>query len=215
MIRIIGIRRLVILVILLAFNGVLASAVYIYLIPEKQNVEQKRRVAQNKVSTLQQDITLMEVEFEQLDKQQGRFDQIKADGFFQNQDRAEAKEMFSLIQKKSRVISAFVSVKPGKLVEDREAEKALHKVLVSEMSVDIKAFDDNDIYHYIDLVQKVFPGVVTLTRMEIRRDKDISSALLRAIAGGASPELVIAEIEFLWRTMIPQDQVLGATGATR
>lgn len=215
MIKIIGIRRLVILVILLAFNGVLASVVYMYLVPQKQSVDLARRVERSKVSALQHDIELMEVEFEQLDKQQGFFNKIKEDGFFQNQDRAEAKEMFSLIQKESHVISAFVSVRPGKLVEDREAEKALHKVLVSEMSVDIKAFDDNDVYHYIDLVQKVFPGVVTLQQIEVRRDKDISAALLRSIANGASPELVTAKVEFLWRTMIPQDQVLGAIGAER
>ena len=212
MIRIIGIRRLVILVILLAFNGVLASVVYMYLVPEKQSVERSYRVERSKVSALQQDINRMEIEFEQLDKQQGIFDKIKEDGFFGAQDRAEAKEMFSQIQEKSRVISALVSVKPGKVVEDVEAEKARHRVLVSEMSVDIRAFDDNDIYHYIDLIQRVFPGVITLQRIEVRRESDISAALLRAIAGGASPELVTAKVEFLWRTMIPQEQVIGATG---
>ncbi len=215
MIRIIGIKRLVILVILLAFNGVVGSAVYMYLIPENQNVERKHKVERNKVIALQHDISRMEVEFEQLDQQQGQYDRIKAEGFFQAQDRAEAKEMFSLIQEQSHVISASVSVKPGNVVDNYEAEKAKHKVLVSEMSVDIKAFDDNDIYHYIDLVQKVFPGVVTLQRIDVRRDKDISAALLRAIASGASPELVTAKVEFLWRTMIPQEQVLGVTGITR
>ncbi len=215
MIRIIGVRRLILLVALLAFNGVLASAIYIYLVPEKQQIERKLNSENRKVSSLQQDIKRMEIEFEQLDQQQGRFDTIKEEGFFDTQDRASAKEMFSLIQKESQVISAFVSVRPGNVVEDKEASKARHKILVSEMSVEIKAFDDNDIYHYVDLVQKVFPGIVTLQRIEIRRSRDISAALLRAIASGANPDLVTAKVEFLWRTMIPQDRVLGMTGKAR
>jgi len=215
MIRIIGVKRLVILVILLAFNGVLASAIYMYLVPEKQKIERTLNAQRSTLSSLQQDISRMEIEFAQLDKQQGRFDDLKKDGFLLAQDRADAKEMFSLIQKQSRVISASVSVKPGAVVEDKEAKKAKHKVLVSEMNVEIKAFDDNDIYHYIDLVQKVFPGVVSLQRIEVRRDKDVSAALLRAISSGASPELVTAKVEFLWRTMIQQDQVIGAVGIKR
>jgi hypothetical protein len=215
MIKIIGIRRLVILVVLLAFNAVLASAMYMYLIPEKQLVERKHDAQRNEVNDLQGDLSRMEVEFETLDQQQGRYDQIRANGFFDAQDRAVAKEMFSLIQEQSKVISALVSVKPGKVVGDAEAEKANHKLLMSGISVDIKAFDDNDIYHYIDLVQKVFPGVVTLKSISVKREKDVSAALLRAIASGASPELVTAEVEFSWHTMIPQEQVLGTMSAAR
>ena len=215
MIRVIGVRRLIVLVILLALNGVLASAIYLYVVPENQKVERQLMRNRRQLSTLQSDISRMQIEFDQLDQQQGRFDQLKEEGFFSTQDRADAKELFGLIQKQAKVISALVSVKPGEVVDDEEAKKAKHKVLVSDVSVQIKAFDDNDIYHYIDLVQKTFPGVISLQHVELKREQDVSNALLRAIANGASPELVTANVQFLWRTMITEEQVLGATSIRR
>ncbi|MCK5385115.1 MAG: hypothetical protein KAJ29_06010 [Alphaproteobacteria bacterium] len=215
MIRIIGVKRLIILVVLLAFNGILASGLYLYVFPEGQKIESKQKAQRRKLSTLQKNISRMQIEFEQLDQQQGRFDKLKEEGFFSTQDRADAKEIFSLIQKQSGVISALVSVKPGNVVDDIEAKEAKHKVLVSDASVEIKAFDDNDVYHYIDLVQKTFPGVMSIQHISVHREKDISNALLRAIANGASPELVKANIEFLWSTMITEEQVLGATRIKR
>ncbi len=215
MISIIGIKRFVLLLLLLSLNAALFLVVNWYLLPIEQNVERKYSVEQNKVSSLRRDINRIEIEFDQLDKQQGYYNKIKELGFFKTQDRAEAKEMFSLIQKESRVISAFVSVKPGVIVDDSEAEKASHKILMSEMNIKIKAFDDNDIYRYLDLVCKVFPGVITIRHVDIHREKDVNAALLRAIANGASPELVAAEVDLLWRTMIPQERVIGAAGALK
>jgi len=215
MIKIIGVKRLVILVVLVSLNAVLASAIYLYAVPEGMKVEKKLKQQQNKLTSVQRDIEKMQLEFDQLDKQQGRFDALKENGFFSSQDRADAKELFSLVQKRSRVISAMVSVKPGSIIDSNDAKKAKHKILVSYVSVDIKAFDDNDVYHYIDLVQKTFPGYMTVQRVSVSRSRDISTAFLRAIANGASPELVTAEVEFLWRTLIPEDQVLDGMGAKR
>ncbi|MCK5374746.1 MAG: hypothetical protein KAJ40_05635 [Alphaproteobacteria bacterium] len=215
MINIIGVKRVVVLVILASFNVTLAAVVYMYATPEYQTVMRQLRGQRSQLSSLQNDVEQMQIEFDQLDHQQERFDEIKEKGFFSAQDRADAKDIFSLIQKKSRIISAHVSVKPGYVEENDGTKKAKHKLLISDVSVRIKAFDDNDVYHYIDLVQKVFPGFVSLEHVSVRREKDISTTLLRAIANGASPEIVTAEVEFLWRTMIPENQVLDKSGIAR
>jgi hypothetical protein len=44
--------------------------------------------------------------------------------------------------------------------------------------------------------------------MEIKRTRDVSAAVLRAIVTGINPELVAAKMELSWRTMIPEDQVI-------
>ena len=120
MINIIGVKRVVVLVILASFNVTLAAVVYMYATPEYQTVMRQLRGQRSQLSSLQNDVEQMQIEFDQLDHQQERFDEIKEKGFFSAQDRADAKDIFSLIQKKSRIISAHVSVKPGYVEENDE-----------------------------------------------------------------------------------------------
>lgn len=215
MIGIIGIKRVIILLVFATFNAVLATMIYSYVLPQSEITETKLKSGRGKLTSVQGDIQRMQIEFDQLDQQQGRFDALKADGFFSTQDRGDAKALFSKIQNDSRVISATVSVKPGVIDDDPEAIKANHKVLMSQIKIEVKAFDDNDIYRYIDMVEKTFPGHVSLNSIVVKRTRDVSSALLRAISAGASPELVIAEIEMSWRTIIPDNQVIPDAGRLR
>ena len=208
MIGIIGVKRLLILLVLIIINLLLGGIIYMYVLPEKQRADQDLRSLRGQLSTVQRDLDKMHIEFEQLEKRQDRFDNIKDRGFFSDQDRGDAKKLLSSVQKQSKVISAIVSVKSGVIEDNIEAQKSNHKMLVSPVEIEIKAFDDSDVYRYIDLAQKQFPGHLSLDEISIKRSREVTSALLRAIASGASPELVTASIKMSWRTMIPLDQVI-------
>lgn len=209
MINIIGIRRLLILAVLLIVNGAIGAAMYLYVTPELESSGRDLKKLRQQVSTVQSDIDRMQIEFEQLGKQQNQFDALKEKGFFSLQTRSIAKEKFKQIQTDSRVISAVANVKSGYLEDNAEAAKAKHKMLVSPIEIEIKAFDDGDIYKYLDLVEKVFPGHVSVETINIRRISDVNAPVLRAIATGANPELVQANAVMMWRTIIPEDQALG------
>tara|TARA_R110001592_G_scaffold16881_22_gene71835 strand:- start:2476 stop:3123 length:648 start_codon:yes stop_codon:yes gene_type:complete len=215
MIRIIGIKRLVILLVLIGTNAFLASVIYMYVLPEKEKTDQDLTMLRGQLSSVEGDIAKMQVEFAQLEERQALFDKLKAHGYFSTQDRGDAKQLFSDIQEKANVVSAVVSVKSGVIEENAEAQKANHKVLMSPIDIQIKAFDDGDIYRYINLIEKMFPGHVSLDGITMKRSRDVTAALLRAIANGASPELVTADIRMSWRTMIPEDQVILDTGLKR
>ncbi len=208
MIGIIGVKRLLILLVLLVINLFLGSVIYLYVLPEKESKDIELRGLRGQLSTVQRDLDKMHIEFEQLKKRQDRFDALKESGFFSDQDRGDAKKILSSVQKQSKVISAIVSVKSGVVEDNIEDQKSNHKMLISPIEIEIKAFDDGDVYRYIDLLQKQFPGHLSIDEITIKRSRDVTSALLRAIASGASPELVIATIKMSWRTMLPQDQVI-------
>lgn len=211
MISVIGFKRLIILVVLLSINIALGAGTYMYLAPEQQKTEKQLRTVRTKLSNVKYDLERMQVEFEQLDQQQDRFDKLKEDGFFSNQVRSTAKDLFSLIQDRSNVISAKVSVKSGVIEDNKDAQKSKHKVLKSLIDIEIKAFDDADVYAYLSLVLNKFPGHVAVDNVTIKRVKDISSPVLRAIKSGANPELINASLVLSWRTLIPEDQVLSET----
>lgn len=208
MIEIIGFKRAIILAALIVTNIALAALLYAYMIPQDTTLTRKYSVLKRQVTSAQSDLDRMQIEFEQLEEQQDLFDALKEDGFFTTQVRSDAKTLFADIRRDSRVISAVANVRPGIVEDNTEARKVKYKILTSLIKVEIKAFDDADIYHYLELAEKRFPGHLSLDSITLRRSRDIDATLLRSIASGSSPELVSATVHLSWRTLIPEDQVI-------
>lgn len=207
MIHIIGIKRIIILAVLLGVNVALGCMIYLYAMPESTKTEREIRGLRGRVSTIQADIDRMQLEFEQLDRQQESFDALKASGFFNLQDRSNARDIMKAIQEEAKVISAKASIKSGFVEQNAEAEKANHLILISPVEITINAFDDTDVYRYLEIARLKFPGALTLERLEMRRTQEVNGPILRAIAGGANPELVEAKLYMYWRTMVPKNAI--------
>jgi hypothetical protein len=153
---------------------------------------------------VQNDIDRMQVELEQFAGQQVLFEEYKKDGFFIEQNRRQVQDLFKLIQEKSGVSVATVAVNPASVEENKEAEKADHVILKSTIQVALEALDDQDIYRYLYLIENFFPGHVTVEKVKFERDAEINGTVLRAIAGGKNFPLVRADLEMVWRTMVPK-----------
>lgn len=204
MIGVLGVKRIVALLLLLCVNVVLAMAIYMYLTPREERQRQELNGLRSEISTTQADIARMEVEFTQIQEQKEEFSKIEADGFFKNQSRRQAEEMFGRIQKTSGVTVAVANIDAGVLEDNEEAQKAGHKILKSPVQIKIEAIDDVDLFHYLFLVDNYFPGYITVEKVSIARDADVSATILRGIAAGSNPPLVTATVDVLWRTMIPE-----------
>lgn len=208
MIAVLGMQRVLILAALVLLNALLAVGVYMYLIPQSDLKVRELRGLRGQVSTLRSDIDRMQVEFEQLEEQKAEFELLSKDGFFKDQSRRQAEDIFNEIQKKSGVSKAIASVQAGVIEDNEEAAKAEHKILKSPISVKLEAYDDIYIYHYLYLVEQYFPGHISIEDIRIKRNADVTGTVLRAISTGANPALVTAEVDMVWRTMIPQSRVI-------
>jgi predicted phage tail protein len=209
MIAVLGIKRVIVLLFLAAACALLGAAVYMYLIPEVAAKQREFRSVQGQVSTLRGDINRMQVEFEQLEDQKEEFEALAADGFFKDQSRRQAELILNKIQKTSGVSKAIASIDSGIIEDNEEAKKAEHKILKSPISVKLEAFDDINVFHYLFLVERYFPGHVTIERVYLERKADVTGTVLRAIATGSNPALVEADVSMMWRTMIPESSVIG------
>ncbi len=210
MIRVIGTKRVLTILVLIALNGLLAAVVYMHFVPRKLAAENELRGLRGNISTVQSDISRMQVEFDQLKLQQAQFDMLRQRGFFELQGRREAELTLQKIQQQSGVVSAVVNIMGGVIEESAEALKAEHQVLASPVNIHIEAMDDVDVYRYIYLIQQFFPGHVSFEKLSMKRNAEVSGTVLRAIATGSRPQLVSADLSMTWRTMIPQKDVIGA-----
>jgi hypothetical protein len=209
MIRILGVKRILVLLVLVVLNGLFATGVYLYLMPQKLQKERDLSGVRGQIGTLQGDIDRLQIEFDQLEAQQAQFDILNERGFFSSQGRRQAEKTLENIQKQAGVISAVASIKSGTVEDSEEAQKAAHKILVSPISIQVEALDDVDVFRYLFLLEKFFPGHLTITNINVERTSDISGPVLRSIASGSNPALVTASIEMLWRTMIPESEVMN------
>ena len=209
MIAVLGFKRVVMLAVLVALNIVLALSVYMYMKPETQKKERELRGLRGQVSTVRTDIDRMQVEFEQLEDQKAEFERLAAGGFFKNQGRRQAELILNEIQKTSGVSKAIASIQAGEFEDNEEAKKAKHKILKSPIKIRLEAIDDINVYHYLFLVEHYFPGHIAIEEINMERSADITGTVLRAIASGTNPSLVQADVEMVWRTMIPESEVIG------
>ena len=209
MIKAIGARRFLILLILLAVNVAVGALVYTYMMPQKIKQDRALRVAQSETQVLRGDINQLQVDMQQFDQNKAAYDAIYARGFLLPQDRRRAEEYFRDAQSKSKVVSVAASIKAG-VVEDHEAAlKANYKVLNSPIVVVIKAVDDTVIHQFLRDIQYDFNGHISLVDMHIRRTADVTGTVLRAISNGTSPELAEAKLVFQWRSLIPDSAVIS------
>ena len=209
MINILGVQRIIVLTILVLVNAALGAGVYYFLLPEIDKQERVLRAVRGQVNTVRYDIERLQVEFEQFEEQQERFESFKAKGFFQQQNRRQVEKILEEIQGVSGVLSAKVAINPASVETNPEAEKADYKVLKSTVQAQLNTLDDKDIYHYIHLVEKYFPGHVSVESINFQREADLDKVLLQAIAAGQNVPLVKADVTLVWRTMIPQSRIIA------
>ncbi|MCB1563733.1 MAG: hypothetical protein KDJ75_09180 [Alphaproteobacteria bacterium] len=208
--QILGVRRVLLLLSLIAANALFAGLLYVYLQPQLVKKERELRSMRGQITNVRTDINRMQVEFEQLEEQRAEFEALRSHGFFNDQQRREAEIVFQRIQDKSRVISAVATVRAGVVEDSKEAQKSDHKILKSPVEVKLEAMDDTDIMRYLYLIRTFFPGHITIEDVKMGRDAEITGTVLRSIASGGRPALVHAQIKASWRTMIPGDSVISS-----
>ncbi|MCC6598182.1 MAG: hypothetical protein IT559_05295 [Alphaproteobacteria bacterium] len=212
MIGVLGTKRVLAIILLLALNVILAMAIHMYLVPRQVQQGKDLRGLQGEISTIEGDISRMKVEFSQIETQKEEYERLEKRGFFKDQNRRDAENVFSHIQKFSGVNVAVANISAGIIEENAEAKKARQRILTSPVKIRMEAVDDIDLFHYLFLLNNYFPGHITVEKVSFKRESDVTGTVLRSIATGTNPPLVTAEVDVLWRTMIP-DENLTEKGA--
>ncbi|MCD8493856.1 MAG: hypothetical protein LRY39_00185 [Alphaproteobacteria bacterium] len=207
MIKILGFKRVLILSVLLALNVVFGMGYYSYLQPQTDSLQQQLSAARNKLAATQDDIQKMQVEFSQIEQQQGTFNRLKAQGFLGTQGRRQAEIIFGDIQRESGVVSAVANVRAANVQDNDIAAHANYALLVSPVDIEVQAMDDTYINRYLSLLFSRFPGALSIDSMTIKRTQDINNPVLRAIVNGQNVAMVSAKINLSWRTMISQEDI--------
>lgn len=209
MIQTIGIKRIIIIAVLIAVAGGMGAGNYLYLVPKNQKLERELRTIRGQISTKRAETQRLAEEFAQIQEQKNYFTNLESAGFFSNQNRVIASRRIEDIQGFTKVLATRYDIKPATVEQNKLAEEAGHVVLDSRISLSVDAIDDIDIYTFIFLLENSLPGHVSVRSVRVDRMAEINEAVLRSIGLGQPTIMVKGTVEFDWRTMVPRAQVEG------
>lgn len=206
MIEIIGFKRLAAILIFLSLNTAAGASVYFYFLPKNESLSKELRSVRASIVQKTQETEGLRTSYQEIQKQKTFFDNLKNSGFFSDQDRIVARQKIESIQAFTNVLEASYSIQPAQIDMNPIAKEAGHIVIDSPVNIKVKALDDYDLYNFIYWMENAFPGFVVLNNLKIERKMDIDAVSLRQIGSGKTEALIEADIEFGWRSMLPESE---------
>lgn len=206
MIKVLGIKRVLTLMVLLSLNIVLGLVLYMVVIPGQAQTENELRSVRSAVESRRGEVKRLQTEYQEIQEQKTLFGELEQSGFFGLQDRVQGRKMIEAIQSASHVLSAKYSINAVEVKENPMAALSDHVLLQSPVSVKIDALDDIDIYSFVYWVENAFPGNSLITSITLERKIDIDENVLKQIGNGLPATLMTADIGFSWNTFVPRSQ---------
>lgn len=203
----IGPRRATVLFVLIGAIAVLAVANYLFLRPKADSTKLELDGVRNETSVLKKETEKMRADLAVIEKQKLFFDSITKMGFFNEQDRLQARQRFETMQQLSKIISAKYEIRAATIVPDEAAEKTGYVIMDSPIKIDLSAIDDLDVYRFIYYLNYGFPGHITIRNVSIERKAELTPTVLKNIGSGLPTEIITATMDLQWRTMAKKESV--------
>lgn len=212
MITLIGAKRLMIIAVLFVLCGLMGAGTYLYLIPKNQALKQQLTQIRSDISFKRSEANRFREEMAEIQSEKNVFKSMQSTGFLGEQSRLEARKRIVAIQSYSRVLSARYNIQPGVVENAETAVNADRVILKTQLSFDVDAMDDADIFNFIYLMENAFMGHISVTSFELDRVLDVNEVTLRQIGSGTPMILVKAKILFDWKTLMSREQaaLIGA-----
>ena len=207
MLRAVGFKRLFMLSVLVIFLVVGFIFVTYSMKPNIKNTEAELLRNQGDIAEMTDNMDKLVQGIEQFATQKDNFETIQGLGFFDSQNRVEARKRLNLMQQESRLLAARYTIKPAITENNDKAAEAGYKIIKTEIEFGLDAIEDSDIYNFIYLLNHGFPGHISITDLDLSRAKEVTQPLLRKIGDGQPEPIIKAVLKVNWRTMIPDSTI--------
>lgn len=196
----IGIKRTIILGILLGANIGLYGFSQVLFAPQMEKSTKELSKIKRQSSRYQKDLNAIKNDFDALGGQQEIFNNLTEKKFFGDVSVPTQLDAMDLISQQTGV-DALVKISAPREMTLSGMDRVDWVMVKREVVIDIKAFDDVDIYRYLDRVERELPGYLKVKDVTIRRNADYSADMLREIIRGKFPDIVTASLSYDWYLM--------------
>ena len=211
MIKAIGYNKVFLIVVLMACLAVTFLYNQNFLKPDLDKKNRTLRANSSEISEMTGNLNKLSGDLQKFEKQKTDFERVLKLGFFDPQNRVEARQIITEIQQESRLLSAKYQISPAQSEENKMAKEAGSKILTTGIRFDLEAIEDADIYKFIYILNYAFPGQLAINDFSMSREVDVTQPILRKIGVGQAEALVKASLSVTWKTMVP-DETISVTG---
>ena len=204
MMKLIGRKRFLTIVVLAMINLVLASIYFLWISPSSYDADIELNSLNGQISKLQGDITSIKEQIEETRSNIPYYDALEAQGFFQEQNRFNAEREIKDIQEESQIKTATFSIGSLLDVNEPKAMDAKHRLVVSKVEIkNLKSYTDKEIYRLMYLINTKFPGHTRFVALNIDRPLLITEKDFESIQDPESDTAFVSgTAEFEWYSML-------------
>lgn len=202
--KLIGIKRALILAILLAINLAIAGLYFLVIEPMRSRASVQLAGIEGEIAGLQGKIQGVKRELDDFKVNLPKYEELKSVGFFNAQDRFDLMRQLDRVKDNAALPGFPFDVTEIKEISNSDAAASQSRLVYSRISVkDVPTLVDNDFYNFIDVMQKTFPAHVRLNSFSIARVSQLDADLLQQIRKKEKNSAITASVSFDWLTIVP------------
>lgn len=207
----VGATKILSIVILAVVSGLIFLYTFQYLKPDLLKKTRSLQANDAEIGKMVTDLNDLKSGLEKFETQKQDFETIQKLGFFDSQNRVEAKTRIDIVQRESRLINAKYTIRPAENLSNDKVKEAGYKLLSTGIDFDLEAIEDADIYKFIYLLNYGFPGQIVIDGLDMSRDIEITQPLLRKIGVGQVEPIIKGRMNVRWLTMVPDETLAVST----
>lgn len=202
--KLIGIKRTLLLAILLAINLAIAGLYFFVIEPMRSGASSQLAGIEGEIAGLQGKIQSVKRELADFKVNLPKYEELKAVGFFNAQDRFDLMRHLDRVKDSAGLPGFPFDVTEIKEVANSDAAVSQSRLVYSRISIkDLPTLVDNDFYAFIDVMQQTFPAHVRLSSFSIERAPNFDAEMLRQIRLKQRNTVVNVKVAFDWLTIVP------------
>lgn len=210
--KLIGVKRTLILAILLAINLAIAAVFFLQISPMRDDANAKLNAINGEIAEQSQKISNIKSDLDTFNKTLPDYQKLQTKGFTLNQDRFRMSRDLDDVRKKASLAGFSFTINDVKKVENPDALAAQMQLIDSRIKIEnVVSLLDLNIYDFVDLMATDFPAHLRVQSFEITRKSPLDAAALAHIAKKEPVNLISATAQFDWLTIVPKQEQNGAS----
>lgn len=211
--KLIGVRRALVLVFLAVLNLAVAFVYLGVVEPMRQEATMARDGVAGQIADLQSRIQNIKQELELFHQNLPKYQALEKRGFFLGQDRFKMGRDLGDVRTLAGLSGFSYNINDIKPIENNDAASVQMRLINSRIQVsNVVTLLDNNFYTFLDMMNEAFPSHVRLHSFTVRKSAPLSETALTAITKKQQVNLMTAEANFDWLTMVPADAANPGAG---
>ena len=204
--KLIGLKRAIILAVLLLINVLIAAVYFLQVMPMAEESERKLNEVNGQIASTSQIISSIKADLETFKVTLPQYRELEAKGFTLPQDRFRMSRDLDTVRLKAELAGFKFTINDIKRVENADVDAtSTMQLIYRRIKVDnVESLLDTNFFAFIDAMQRDFPAHTRFQSMQIRRKDPLNGVALAKIQKREKVDLIIAEAQFDWLTVVPK-----------